>query len=168
MEFAEIRTNPQNPRYFLGAMDARTVAKAAGIEVNSLNVWVHRDLIPGMPVGTQGRRRDFDLNTAIGVAIIAELVRFGLSVKQAACFATWEKPPAPFSRRLLVIPEWVKGGPLAIGYPSNELLFDTIRSLPHMLGEPPSIYCVIDVECLAQRMKQAEEEWERQLNEKVA
>ena len=46
-------------------MDARAVAEIAEIEVGTLNVWVQRGIIPGMSVGTRGRQRDIDLETAI-------------------------------------------------------------------------------------------------------
>jgi len=65
-------------------MDARAVAAAAGIEVTTLDVWVHRGRVPGMEVGVRGRQRDFDLQTATGVLLLAELVRFGLGVAMAS------------------------------------------------------------------------------------
>src|SRR5580704_10977643 len=65
-------------------LDARSVAKAARVGIGTLNVWVQRGLIPGMVTGARGRQRDFDLDTATNVALIAELVRLGLAVAAAS------------------------------------------------------------------------------------
>jgi len=66
-------------------MDARAVAEIADIEVGTLNVWVQRGLIPGMTIGARGRQRDFDLDTATHILIMAQLVRLGFG----APFADW-------------------------------------------------------------------------------
>ena len=62
-----------NPRYSRVPMDARTVARAAGIKLNTLNAWISRGLITWVTVGTSGKRRDFDFDTAVRIAIFAEL-----------------------------------------------------------------------------------------------
>src|SRR5947207_3249942 len=64
-------------------MDAQTLASTAGIALGTLNIWVQRGIIPGEKVG-RGRRRDFDRETTIRVALIAEMVGIGLAVTTAS------------------------------------------------------------------------------------
>ena len=52
-------------------MDAQTLATAAGVPLGTLNMWVTRGFIPGERLG-RGRRREFDLEVAIRVGIVAE------------------------------------------------------------------------------------------------
>src|SRR5262252_9163066 len=65
-------------------MDARAVAAAADLGINTLNVWVARGLVPGMTIGARGLQRDFDLKTATAIIIMAELTRFGLGALLAS------------------------------------------------------------------------------------
>src|SRR6266576_2625685 len=64
--------------------DAAAVMRITGVAVGTLNVWINRNLIPGMTVGTQGRARLFDLHTVIHVAIVVALVRLGHAAPFAA------------------------------------------------------------------------------------
>ena len=82
-------------------MDARAVAIAAGVDVLTLNTWVSRGQIPGMKIGARGRRRDFDVETATKVAVIAQLTKIGLGAPQAASIVANLK--APFYKRLLIV-----------------------------------------------------------------
>jgi hypothetical protein len=146
-------------------MDARAVALAAGIDVATLNVWVQRGQIPGMSIGARGRRRDFDVETATRVAIIAQLVRFGMGAPQAAFIAGSLK--TPFHRRLVI----ASGDALQhmaeprLRYPSPVTFFemssdDVAEMLQKMLQELPILYAVVDVERLEERMKKAQEYWD--------
>src|SRR5262249_37529068 len=73
-----------NARYSRVPMDARTVARVAGIKLTTLNAWISRGLITWVPVGTSGKRRDFDFDTALRIAIFADLVRFNAPPDYAA------------------------------------------------------------------------------------
>jgi hypothetical protein len=75
MVFAEIPTGLPKAGYFRPAMDARTVARIASINLGTLNSWVQRGLIPGMTIGIKGKPRDIDLLTALRIVVFAELVR---------------------------------------------------------------------------------------------
>src|SRR5215469_16719857 len=163
-------------------MDARTVAQIAGIEVGTLNVWVQRNLIPGMTIGARGRQRHFDLDTATRILIIAELVRFGFGAPQASFVV---KGAFHFGRLLIVKYSddpmrpviTVYGGGLAVSgeeIPLGEPIrpravcygFSSEEEIPrlfewHFPGGPPSVYAVVNVETIAKRMRQAYERWER-------
>ena len=148
-------------------MDARAVAEAAGIPVGTLNVWVQRGLIPGMKVGSQGRQRDFDLNTAIGIGIVGEFVRFGFDAPVASMFLPRVSKRTPSitkrllrSKRLLISRKPIPGQPL--GAEEYAIFgFDTESELPALFqaSERPNAYAVIDLDNIKARMKQAEKEW---------
>jgi hypothetical protein len=153
-------------------MDARTVAAIAEIDVGTVNVWVQRGLIAGMTIGARGRLRDFDLETATHISIMAQLVRLGCG---APC-ASWIAMPGRHYKRLVVAKKPAKsdagrppsaGGTQTImhallfhweGFESDADLPNTLRKFP---GGPPSVYIVINVEGLAEQMRLAQEEWEQ-------
>jgi hypothetical protein len=152
-------------------MDARAVAEVADIEVGTLNVWVQRGLIPGMTIGARGRQRDFDLDTATHILIMAKLVRLGFG----APFAGWIISGWRRHKFLLIAKNPAKPDrgrpPEAVGQQTIRQTglfywkgFDSESELPEVLkgypGEPPSVYVVVNVESLAERMRQAFELWE--------
>jgi hypothetical protein len=145
-------------------MDARSVAKAAEVQVGTLNSWVQRGLIPGMTPGAQGRQRDFDLDTAINVALIVELVRRGLSAPTAAEIAKNRGGPA---KRLLLMFDFpgdaslrdhMRQAPIPIGFNSEAQLPKIFKRF----GGVPDVYMVINLELIATRMREANERWERE------
>jgi len=146
-------------------MDARAVAQAAKIDVNTLNSWVQRGQVPGMSPGGRGRRRDFDLDTATRVAIVAELVQLGMAAKTAVFAAG--RPGDQFFSLLLVFAtrERIEAGgrwPAGIrwfGLSSAAQIPDTIEQ--YFPDDPPSSYAVINVDVLRERMQRAEQEWEQ-------
>jgi len=152
-------------------MDARAVAEIADIEVGTLNVWVQRGLIPGMTIGARGRQRDFDLDTATHILIMAQLVRLGFG----APFADWIISGWRHHKFLLIAKNPAKPDhgrpPAAVGQQtvSQTALFywkgfESEAELPGVLKEcpdgPPSVYVVVNVESLAARMRHAFELWE--------
>lgn len=156
-------------------MDARAVAEIAEIEVGTLNVWVQRGIIPGMSVGTRGRQRDIDLETAIFILVMAELVKIGFGAPAASQVAMYWRhwPRLLFARRPSKKdkdrpPEVVGSGVQTIfqvaalfdyvGFVSEEGLSDALRQFP---DGPPSVYIIINTESLSARMRQAYHEWEQ-------
>lgn len=155
-------------------MDARSVCAAAGIAVTTLNVWIQRGAIPGWTVKGSGRARDFDFETALRIAITAELVRLGISAPTAGFF-TFPKNPEDergFYRKLLFIraPATVEvtahgterwpARELCFGFSSEEEIPQLLRTqFPH--GMPAAAYAVINVEVLETRMQHAWEQWEQ-------
>jgi hypothetical protein len=138
-----------------------------------------------MTTGARGRRRDFDLETAIRIAIIAELVRFGCPAKTAAYVAG--QLGDPFPKRLLcaavsarrlrarrrpsaaprkwenLMVSWeeqVHTPPvMLIQASSDEEIPEKLRK--HFPQRPPSFYAVINIEEFQERMRLAEAEWEQ-------
>lgn len=156
----------------LAHMDARTVAATAEIDVGTLNVWVQRGLIPGMTIGARGRLRDFDLETATHILIMAQLVRLGMG----APFASWIAMPGRHYKRLVVAKNPANheaGRPASMigtqtimhamlfhweGFESDAALSNTLQKFP---GGPPNVYVLINVEGLSEQMQLAQEEWEQ-------
>jgi DNA-binding transcriptional MerR regulator len=150
-------------------MDARAVSKAAGVPINTLNVWVARGFVPGMTIGARGRQRDFDLKTAINVALIAALTRLGLGTAAASKFVR----NRGHHKRLMLLSNLsvlTEEGDEAAEIPPQELIrfgFDTDAELPGILkilqggGVIPAVYAIVNVEHIAAKMQRAHEEWER-------
>jgi hypothetical protein len=69
-------------------MDSRTLGAAAGVQVGTINAWIQRGWVLGTSVEVSGRRRDFDINTASHIAIMAELMQFGFGAPLASWVAT--------------------------------------------------------------------------------
>jgi hypothetical protein len=153
-------------------MDARTVAEIADIDVGTLNVWVQRGLIPGMKTGARGRQRDFDLDTATHILIIAHLVRLGLGAPLASVITHFLQTSMSRDHKYLLFgkdPEKpVDWAPRQTGtQPLRQMVFsffDTLDELPGALerfpGGPPSVYVLIHLETLEKQMRQAYKEWE--------
>lgn len=59
------------------------VAEAAGINARTLSDWLDRKII-AVPASGSGSHRTFDLHDVDRVAVVAELVRLGLPVAEAA------------------------------------------------------------------------------------
>ena len=150
---------------YTSGMDARAVARAAKIDVNTLNSWVQRGQVRGMSTGSRGRRRDFDLDTATRVAIVAELVQLGMAAKTAVFAAG--RPEDRLFPLLLVFAtrerieesgRW-PAGIRWFGLSSAAQIPEVIEQ--YFSDDPPSSYAVINVDVLRDRMRRAEEEWQR-------
>lgn len=147
-------------------MDARAVAAAAGIEVTTLDVWVHRGRVPGMEVGVRGRQRDFDLQTATGVLLLAELVRFGLGVAMASqiVLATRTVAETAPAKWLLVTCAQSVSGKVTVHTThmtddSKVLqgIGDLCEVAEHLKNPEPDIFVLINLEALAAKMRAAQE-----------
>jgi hypothetical protein len=154
---------------YISAMDARTVARVARIGVATLNLWAQRGLIPGIEVGTRGRRRDFDVPAALQVVVIAELVRFGFGAPFASFIVgkglhkrlligrSEQNEDSDFLETLDTPRRWA-AQVLCLGFSSDEEIPAQLERFPN---GPPAIYTVINVEELEERVRRAEEEWEQ-------
>ena len=158
----EICAELPNPRYSRVPMDARSVAKAADVKQGTLNAWIARGLIPGVKVGASGKRRNIDFPTAVRIAVFAQLTRHGVAPDRASQIAA-DLPQNRTQSGWLFIPqqdwrdEW--GGPGMACTHMMELaqLPDHLRTL-HSL---PEFFVMVDVGRLAERVRQAELEWEQ-------
>jgi hypothetical protein len=151
MVLPQIHVKPRNPAYFL-AMDARTVAEIARVKMGTLNQWIARGLIAGMEVRTSGKRRDFDLITAIRIAIFAEMMRLGVPPDLAAIAIAG---PVKLDGWLLFFPQQ----PLPPGVAARldvfyEATHEDILAQLASQPEPPISYAVISVAQLVERAGQ--------------
>jgi hypothetical protein len=147
-------------------VDSRALSRATGVQAGTLNAWIQRGYVPGMDVEVSGRRRDFDVDTATHIAVMAELMQLGFG----AAFAAVSAISARHKKRLLFAKRAIR----AVGTPNFEFQgsfgfepFESEAELSKALAnfatadfELPSAYVVIDVERIAARMRQAEEEWQ--------
>jgi hypothetical protein len=158
-------------------MDARSLSAAAGIDVGTLNAWISRDYIPGVTADAQGRRREFGINAALHVGIMAELTRFGFGAPLASMVAK-SAVAGGKSCCLITHPIQISETPTA-GRTSGWTImggftptyFDSEKELPKALADlqkrspagwgPPSVYTVVNVKRAEARMQQAEKEWQR-------
>jgi hypothetical protein len=157
-------------------MDARAVAEAAHLGVNTLNVWVARGLVPEMSIGVRGLRRDFDLSTATAIGVMAELTHFGFGAALASLVAKYAVAPG---KACCLVTHLIEGEaaakvgkiggftPIAGFTPTY---FDSEEELPKALanlrkrspgGVLPNVYIVVNVKRIEARMQRAEEKWQR-------
>ena len=141
-------------------MDARSLAEAAGVSVGTLNVWVQRDLIPGVKIGARGRRRVFGLEAATSLLLIAELVRFGLSAPMASQIAAEVRNRG--AKRLLItrLPASAGETKYRTAYCGSDadavVQMNEIRALAERRQEPrPLIFALVDIEAMTERMRAA-------------
>jgi DNA-binding transcriptional MerR regulator len=158
-------------------MDVRALSEATGVQAGTLNAWVQRGFVPGMGVETSGRRRDFNVETATHIGIMAEMVKLGFS----ASFASRIAEQRARHRKLLIgeaIAEVRRrlgrpGGKVALsagdpeatatlGFHSEE--GDLVEKLDHFPGGRPGVYVVVDVDGIKAHMQQAEQQWQQSRN----
>jgi hypothetical protein len=140
----------------MAGIDAAAVERITGVKTGTTNMWIQRNLVPGMSVGTQGSAREFSVDTVLHIALMGILG--GLQ------FA------APLSE---IITEYalkqsadVPGARLVIGPPSRKLstvpTFDctTVEKLDAFLdgfgasGRPEG-YVIVELDRLAARVRTA-------------
>ena len=147
-------------------MDARTLGQAAGVQVGTLNAWIQRGYIPGISADSRGRLRDFDIKTAVHVATMVELTRFGFGAPAASAAARMalavSEPCCLFTYAYQEGPVGKVGEKFTFGFHH----FDSEAKLPEALAEAapdpvPSVYLIVNTQRITTRMQQAEEEWQR-------
>ena len=119
----------------------------------------------------RGRARDFDLDTAVHVGLMAELVRLRFGASQASVLAA-----RYHTRKRLLLAHDTLAPPLGyVNSPKIEQLRTEMRGVPVVhwfedesqlgeifakMGGPPVTYTIINVERIAAVMRLAEEEWQ--------
>jgi hypothetical protein len=176
MVFEEIPTTFKKARYFLCAMDARTAARIAGVKLGTLNAWAQRGLIPGMTLGTKGRARDIDADTALRLAVYAALIRFDRPPDDASKMA-WGFDLSKGGGFLVVPgPENYTEAADPEGKPPDARLFGAIYTPAAAPGgvaatiarlpKQPRTYLVISVGEIAEQVRQAEQQWQQSHGDK--
>jgi len=159
-------------------MDTQAVAEAAGVGVGTLNVWIQRRLIPGVTVGPRGRvpqPRDFDLDTAIHIAVMAQLMRTGITAPTASETFKNCSPGKPW---LLLLFDWTPTPAVEIYDPSALAIlqkhiqrapaafpFDSEGDLPKLFEHyqiTPAAYTVVNIELIKNRVREVHDRWERE------
>ena len=131
-------------------MDARTLSAVVGIEVVTLNAWISRGYVPGITADAQGRRRDFDIETAAHIAIMADLVRLGWSAPLAFAIASQRGTYNYLVFGNSDIVQKIGPMPVSLSPATTEVVgFESMADLPDALAEfsggAPSTYLIIDV-----------------------
>jgi len=141
-------------------MDARTVARAADVKLNTLNAWISRGMISWVTVGASGKRRDFDFDSALRIAIFAELVRHLAPPEYAAQAAKSLSETRIHAGWLSIIPAQVEGR-ITIAHFSPVETKELIQliQLWEDSHEAPSFFAAINLGKLAARVRAAEAEW---------
>jgi hypothetical protein len=164
MVFAEIQPELPKARYFRGPMDARTVARIAGVKLGTLNAWIQRGLIPGMTIGTKGRPRNIDTATALRIAIFAELVRRLAPPDYAARVAATMSETELQAGWLYLIPGQADRMTIAhfspLEHPS-----ELIRHFEDS-EDPPTFFAAVNIGKLAAQVRLAEAEWQQRRGDK--
>jgi hypothetical protein len=149
-------------------MDAKALGSVVGVDVGTLNSWISRGYVLGVHPDAQGRRRHFDIETAMHIAIMAELSSFGLGAP-VATFAAVRALHAfqndGCSVTLIMRPHWKgtneagHGGLERMHSESQEAL---LKDLAEMQPEKrPNVYLTIDVGRIAEKIREAEDEWQQ-------
>ena len=138
-------------------MDARTLSRLVGTPAGTLNAWVQRYYVPGMGVNPRGRRRDFDLETAMHVAVMAELMPYGLGPEWAAEAA--KSAVAAHRDRspdgVVVYSKTEKKWALYVN--GNDPSQSILQLNPE---ERPDVYTFLNIARIAEKIRQAEEEYQ--------
>jgi len=172
MLLPETRAELTNPRYSRVLMDARSVARAAGIKLNTLNAWISRQQVPWVTVGTSGKRRNFDFDTALRIAIFAELVRLSAPPDYAAKSVSSLSETMIQAGWLYIIPAQVEGRVTIAHFPPSERASALIRRFEDAQNSPsedpqdpasfsPSSFSAINLTSLAARFRAAELQWQQ-------
>jgi hypothetical protein len=144
-------------------VDRKTLCAATGVDFGTLGVWISRGYIPHITPDAPGRRRDFAVEDATHVAIMAELSAVGMGAPAAggaakdACNALLGHPGYQNRRypRVLLVRE----GRNLVTYPF--VTDDYPRQHLDGYTERPGVYIVIDAMQIFKKMQQAEDEWQQ-------
>jgi hypothetical protein len=140
----------------MAGIDAAAVARITGVQVGTINVWISRNLIPGMSVGTQGIAREFSVDATLHIALMGVLggLQFAAPLSEIITEYALEKGADR------------PGARLVIGPPSRRLssvpTFDitTVAELDAFLDDfgasgRPEGYVIVELDRLIARVRTA-------------
>jgi hypothetical protein len=139
-------------------IDARTLQEISGIPLSTINVWIGRDLFPGVEPGTPGRARYFAADFAMHLVITGCLVRLGCAIAIASNFATHIMLSADLGRpglKCLIGPTGGPTGSFTSPVPRSIQVTST-RSISSAQLAGGAV--VLDLSWLARRLMKAAEE----------
>jgi hypothetical protein len=148
-------------------VNSRALSRVTGVQAGTLNAWVQRGYVPGMEVEVSGRQRDFDVDTATHIAVMAEMMQlgFGAQIAAAAALSAHHEKRLLFAKRpirAVGTPNFqFQGGFLFIPFKSEAKLPEALADFANQYPDfgQPSAFVVIDVERIAARIQDAEKEW---------
>jgi hypothetical protein len=140
----------------MAGIDAAAVARISGVQVGTINVWIQRNLVPGMSVGTQGSAREFGVDAVLHIALMGVLGGLQFAAPLSAMITDYVLEQSADQR----------GARLVIGPPSRKLssvpTFDTTTAekLDAFLDDFGAAgrlegYVVIELDRLAARVRKA-------------
>ena len=155
-------------------MDARALSAAAGVDVGTVNAWISRGYVPSLTPDAQGRRRDFDIESATHIAIMAELSRLKIGAPLASEIASRARKQD--DETVVIMPPVTRPHPTEAGMSVTNMRTVFVkkeRDVPKTLTgirkaaeaqnqQPPTIFVLVDIKRLTARMRAAHQEWERQ------
>jgi hypothetical protein len=68
-------------------IDSGAVSRIVGVGVNTLNMWIVRELIPRMPATGHGNAREYDINDVLYISVMVALIRLGYGASFGAMCA---------------------------------------------------------------------------------
>jgi hypothetical protein len=160
-------------------MDIHAVAKASQIGVGAINVWQQRGLIPGIVSRGAGRRRLFDVDTAVYIGVMAVLTRMGIGPTPAAGIAAQCGKEQRYRLVMSEMPIILDSEVSFIDRKVEQELRETMRQVPatvgfdrldqldgyfadmFKIGGPPPAFTVIDVAAIRSKMQAIEDGLER-------
>ena len=114
----------------------------------------------------KGRQRDFDSETATGVLLLAELVQFGVGAPIASQIVS--EPHSRTAKWLLITklqPSADKVTFHTVHCDADAEVIDGLNSLRGLAAkrkEPrPIVFMLVDLEAMAEKMRAAQDAWER-------
>jgi len=138
------------------ALDSRKLSELTEVRVGTLLSWVQRGFVPGTGVEVSGRRRDLDPKTAMHIAVMAELMPYGLGSQwasyaaQGAVDAYLDGQPDCMVVYLKTEKKW-----------KAQVNEETKKSIMQLDAEErPDVFTVINIARIAEKIQQAEAEYQ--------
>jgi hypothetical protein len=136
-------------------INADTTARAAGISVGTLNVWIQRRLVPDVSVSASGKRRVFSIDDVMFISIMAALVRLGMASPLASEHAKCAREHLHEPNAVLTIAASEEKGLSGVHWDSHCLSGDTLNPKDWLKGfyERPEAYVTVEVFRVMERVK---------------
>jgi hypothetical protein len=141
-------------------IDASAVQRITGVPVGTLNVWINRQLVPGVSGPARGKARFFDLDAVLHISAMAALVRLGYPAPFAAMAAMlargrFDRPGA----KLIVGPPRKNVYGLGITPSMDVIEADGPEELDDTLDGfaegRPEAFTILELDRLAERVRKA-------------
>ena len=146
------------------SIDTGAVQRITGVPATTLNVWISRQLIPGVEGSTQGKTRFFNLDLVTHIAITAALVKLGYGAafsSMAASEARSKGVDRPGARLIIGPPRRTAygiGRTATIDFFQARTASALDKYLDTFIDGRPEAFTVIELDRIAERVRRAFEE----------